>query len=116
MFLWTIDVACLFNFQHLSSFLILVLPPTSVNQNWTTLFREAVKCTSLSILTTRPDVSFSQLVLRHDIRSSHLLALGLVLAHDLVHEVVQDSQDQGRENQVHDEVDAVDVHLSQCNL
>ena len=61
-----------------------------------------------------PDIPFPEFVLGVDVGPSHLLGAGLVFGHDPVDEVVQDAQDKGREDQVHREVDAVDVPLK-CN-
>ena len=58
-----------------------------------------------------PDVPFPQFVLGVDVGSSHLLGVGLIFGHDPVDEVVEDAQDEGWEDQVDREVDAVDVPL-----
>lgn len=58
-----------------------------------------------------PDVPFPQFVLGFDVGSSHLLGVGLIFGHDPVDEVVEDAQDEGWEDQVDREVDAVDVPL-----
>ena len=63
-----------------------------------------------------PDVPFPQFVLGVDVGSSHLFGVGLIFGHDPVDEVVEDAQNEGWEDQVDREVDAVDVPLKNIRV